>query len=100
MQYLKPVGLGPSSNTCPRWASHFRHITSVRLIPYFVSVSFLTFSSAMGAQKLGHPVPESNLVSVLNSWFPQQMHLKIPFSCHLLYLPVNGLSVPLCRVTS
>ena len=32
------------------------------------------FSGAMGAQKLGHPVPESNLLSELNSAVAQQMH--------------------------
>ena len=30
-----PVGAGPSSNTCPRCASHLAHRTSVRTIPYW-----------------------------------------------------------------
>ena len=29
-QYLKPVGLGPSSKTWPKWASHLLHRISVR----------------------------------------------------------------------
>lgn len=29
MQYLSPVGLGPSSKTCPRWLPHSLHDTSV-----------------------------------------------------------------------
>ena len=33
MQKRKPVGLGPSGKTDPRWASQRRHITSVRAIP-------------------------------------------------------------------
>ena len=30
MQYRNPVGAGPSSNTCPRCASHRRHSTAIR----------------------------------------------------------------------
>ncbi len=37
----------------------------MRLVPKLVSVTFRTFSFAIGAQKLGHPVPESNFVSEL-----------------------------------
>ncbi len=33
MQYRSPVGFGPSSNTCPKCASHLLHFTSVRFIP-------------------------------------------------------------------
>ena len=32
MQYRRPVGLGPSSNTCPRWARSSSTITSVRTL--------------------------------------------------------------------
>jgi hypothetical protein len=38
-----------------------------------MSLLVRTFSSAIGAQKLGHPVPESNFESELNSALPQQM---------------------------
>src|SRR5712671_6007332 len=71
MQYRKCVGPGPSSNTCPRCAPHFLHITSVRFMPNVLSVSVSTFSSAIGAQKLGQPVPDSNFVSELNSALAQ-----------------------------
>ena len=33
MQYRNPVGFGPSSNTCPKCASHLAHRTSVRFMP-------------------------------------------------------------------
>src|SRR6266508_1332102 len=33
MQYRRPVGCGPSGNTCPRWPPHDAHSTSVRTIP-------------------------------------------------------------------
>ena len=32
-QYRRPVGLGPSSKTCPRWPPHSLHDTSVRISP-------------------------------------------------------------------
>ncbi len=35
------------------------------------SSTFFTFSGAIGAEKLGQPVPESNLVSAANSGIPQ-----------------------------
>src|SRR5690242_20464584 len=63
MQYRSPVGRGPSSNTCPRWASHLAQRTSVRSIPSDISARLTTFSFAIGCQKLGQPVPDSNLVS-------------------------------------
>src|SRR6266478_8192160 len=49
MQYRIPVGCGPSSKTCPRWASHRLHFTSVRRIPRLVSFSASTASSLAGA---------------------------------------------------
>jgi hypothetical protein len=39
-----------------------------------------TFSLAMGAQKLGQPVPDSNLVLELNNAISQQIQRKTPFS--------------------
>ena len=41
IQYLKPVGLGPSLKRCPRWDSHLLHINSILSIPYDRSFSFL-----------------------------------------------------------
>src|SRR3989338_640586 len=37
IQYLCPVGFGPSSKICPRWLPHFLHATSVRCIPRLLS---------------------------------------------------------------
>src|SRR6266404_7614696 len=100
MQYRSPVGRGPSSNTCPRCASHNVQLTAVRAIPKVLSWSRRTFSSATGAQKLGHPVPDSNLVSELNSALSQQMQRNSPFSWRFQYWPVNASSVSACRVMS
>jgi hypothetical protein len=47
--------------------------TAVRLIPKLLSFVLRTFSFAIGAQKLGQPVPDSNFVSELNSALLQQM---------------------------
>ena len=47
--------------------------TASRIMPSETSRSLRTFSSAIGAQKLGHPVPDSNFVSELNSALSQQM---------------------------
>src|SRR5919198_5843461 len=33
IQYLFPVGAGPSSNTCPKCAPHLVHLTSFLIIP-------------------------------------------------------------------
>ena len=41
---------------------------------YVVSLISRTFSCAIGAQKLGQPVPESNFVAELNNALSQQMH--------------------------
>jgi hypothetical protein len=73
MQYRRPVGLGPSSKTWPRCASQRTQVTSSRRIPKLKSIFVKTFSLAMGAQKLGQPVPESNFVAELKSALAQQM---------------------------
>lgn len=36
MQNRFPVGLGPSSNTWPRWAPHFEQRASVRFMSVFI----------------------------------------------------------------
>ena len=71
MQYRFPVGPGPSSNTWPRWPPQAAQMTSVRIIPWLVSVSVTTLSSAAGSTKLGQPVPESNFASERKSSAPQ-----------------------------
>src|SRR5450759_5147980 len=72
MQYRWCVGPGPSSNTCPRWASHFGQRTSVRRMNRLLSDSVRTFSPATGSVKLGQPLPESNLASESKRGVPQQ----------------------------
>ncbi len=94
MQKRRPVGLGPSSKTCPRCPPHTRHSTSVLLLPKLSSRSILRFSLDTGAQKLGQPVPESNFVSEENNSFPQPAQVYVPFFLCLTYFPVNGCSVP------
>src|SRR3979411_51478 len=59
-----------------------------------------TFSFAIGAQKLGHPVPDSNFVSELNSALSQHTHRYKPLSCKFQYCPVYARSVSARRVTS
>src|SRR5580704_16280410 len=54
----------------------------------------------MGCQKLGQPVPDSNLVSELNRALSQQMQRNKPLSCKSQYFPLKALSVPELRVTS
>jgi hypothetical protein len=48
------------------------HETSVRFMKKLESVAVLMLFWDMGAVKLGHPVPDSNLVSELNNSLPQQ----------------------------
>jgi len=75
MQYLRPVGAGPSSNTWPRCEPQFAHWTSVlRMKKKLRSDSSLMPSFFMGCQKLGQPVPESNLVSESKRGLPQTTH--------------------------
>src|SRR5580704_2931985 len=69
-QNRRPVGRGPSSNTCPRWPSQRAHRISVRC-PIELSACSMTFSFAIGWKKLGQPVPELNLESDANSGKPQ-----------------------------
>ena len=73
MQYRFPVGLGPSSKRCPRWASHREQCTSVLVMPQ--EVSFVMPMGASGAisQKLGHPDPEENFSSEVKRMAPQPM---------------------------
>src|SRR2546423_11318366 len=49
MQYRRPVGCGPSGNTCPRWPPQFEHMTSVRVIPSVLSDSSSIAFSLAGA---------------------------------------------------
>ena len=58
-----------------------------------------TFCLAIGCQKLGQPVPESNLVFESNSAVSQQMQRYTPVPRNLSYWPLKGRSVPSWRVT-
>ena len=68
-------------------------------MPKLVSVRSTTFFLAMGAQKLGQPVPDSNFVSELKSAVSQQIQRSTSFSCKFRSSPVKGLSVPAYRAT-
>src|SRR5580692_3725225 len=100
MQYRRCVGAGPSSKTWPRCASHSVHDTAVRTMPKLESLMLRTFSGAIGCQKLGQPVPESNFVSELNSALSQQMQRNNPLSCRFQYFPEYANSVSAWRVMS
>src|SRR5271157_3090326 len=68
-------------------------------MPRLRSVFCFTFSFAIGSQKLGQPVPESNLVAEVNRAFLQQTQRKIPLAWRSQYWPVKACSVPCLRVT-
>lgn len=66
-QYRKPVGGGPSSKTCPKWAPQRAHVISVLTMPWLTSFNSFMFLESIDLKKLGHPQPESNLVSDKNN---------------------------------
>ena len=66
IQNRRPVGSGPSSNTCPRWPSQREQSTSSRTIPYARSSLSQIESFVIGWKKLGQPVPDWNLESEEN----------------------------------
>src|SRR4051812_27895378 len=100
MQYRSPPAVGPSSKTWPRWPPHRRHRTSVRVIKNVRSRCSVTASATAGSEKLGQPVPESNLVSDPNSAAPQPAQWYMPSSWQSQYSPVKARSVPALRSTS
>src|SRR5271170_7175748 len=69
-------------------------------MPRLLSVVSRIFSLAMGVQKLGQPVPDSNLVSALKRAVSQQMQRKTPFRSALGLSFVKGGSVAEWRVTA
>ena len=58
-----------------------------------------TAFSLTGFQKLGHPVPDSNLVLASKSLAPQQTQRNVPLKWPLEYLPEKAGSVAFIRVT-
>lgn len=100
VQYLRPVGGGPSGNTCPRWLSHLAHLISVRTMPSDRSCCSRMASSEAGAQKLGQPDPLSYFVLLENKASPQQTQWYIPGVFVSQYFPVKAGSVPPQRHTS
>lgn len=60
----------------------------------------VTRSAIVGVVKLGHPLPDSNLVSDENSSAPHPPHRYVPSSWQSTYFPVNARSVPPPRSTA
>lgn len=79
MQYLSPVGFGPSLNRCPRWESACLLLTSVLAVKRPLSSRSTMFPGSSGLVKLGHPVPESYLSVELKSGSPETMSIIYPF---------------------
>ena len=69
--------------TWPRCAAHRVQEIDSRTMPKLVSVVFVTFMAEIGCQKLGQPVPDSNLASELNKARSQPIQAKIPLRCSL-----------------
>src|SRR5271165_5722070 len=96
MQYRSPVGFGPSSKTWPRWPSQRRQVTAVRVIQNDRS-SFVLTALSKGAQKLGQPVPLSNLVADEKRSREQPAQAKVPRRSSCRSGLVKGGSVPSLR---
>ena len=78
IQYLRPVGAGPSSKTCPKCALQLLQLTSVLLIPCERSIFDVTASFDKGLMKLGQPEPLSNFSLEENNSLEQQIHGNVP----------------------
>ena len=99
MQYRRPVGGGPSSNTWPRCPPHRLQCTSVRVMPKLRSV-VLPMAPSMGAKKLGHPVRLSNLRSAVKRGWPHPAHRNVPSRCSVRSAHEPGRSVEWRRSTA
>ena len=99
MQYRSPLGPGPSGNTWPRWPPQRLQRTSTRSMPWPRSSTSSTASVTIGSEKLGQPVPDSNLVDASNSGVPQPAQWYVPSSWQSQYFPVKARSVPAWRST-
>ena len=94
MQYLRPVGSGPSLNTWPRWESAFLLLISVLLANRLLSSLSTMLSGSNGLVKLGQPVPESNLSMEIKSGSPETMSTYMPSFLLSQYSFLKGGSVP------
>ena len=90
--------LRPVVKTWPRWPPQRWQETAVRVMPKVWSVGFINRVGS-GAQKLGQPVPLSNLVFDENSGRSQPAQAKVPARCSFSSGLVNGRSVPSWRST-
>ena len=99
IQYLFPVGFGPSLNKWPRWESAFTDLTSIRDILNERSGMFTTLSGTRGRVKEGQPVPDLNLSFELNNGSPETISTYIPACLLSQYLFLKGGSVPFFWVT-
>lgn len=81
MQNRFRVGDGPSSNTCPRWAAHLEHRTSVRTKPGRVKTSNI-FAPTTSMTSIQHIPVESihqeavYLQNSINAWYE---HIQFHF---------------------
>src|SRR5262249_18756528 len=80
-------------------ASQLAQRTSMRRMSQERSSCSVTAPFAIGVQKLGHPVPELNLVLEANSGAPQHTHLNTPKRFSSLSGLEEAGSGPCCRVT-
>jgi len=74
-------------------------MTSVRTMPYVVSVASSIAWPLAGAEKAGQPHPESYFASDAKSSAPQPAQWYVPGSNVWSYSPLNGASVPFSRRT-
>jgi hypothetical protein len=99
MQYLRPVGGGPSSKTWPKCPPHFEHSTSVLAMPSDPSFSIFMAFFETGEKKLGQPLMELNFSPELNRGASQAAQTYLPSFLLFQYKPQKGGSVPFCRST-
>lgn len=99
IQYLRPVGGGPSGKTWPRWPPQLLQWTSVRTIPW-LSSWLSSIESGSGLSKLGHPVPLSNFFADENNFWPHPAQTNAPSRVSWSKAQLPGRSVPWPRSTA
>ena len=78
-QYRRPVCVGPSGNTWPKWPPQFEHTISTLIIPCDVSFNSLTFSFS-ALSKEGQPQWELNFEDESNNSVEHPAQTYTPFS--------------------